>query len=157
MHHGRLTLALLAFALIAPASALAKPPKVLTQRPHHLFQIRPAWISYTGDGTGFLGGADGSGAADPGHLRWRHYGQREAGARGVVWLNECTPTCADGNFVSRPVRVHLFRPRDGRFTRMTLRYRYRSRRYVDQRGLRRVPGGDGYPGTWVWDIRRLAR
>ena len=130
---------------------------MLSERPHHLFQVRPAWISYTGDGTGFLGGADGSGPSDPGHLRWRRYGQRQGSARGVVWLNQCEPSCADGTFVSRRVRVHVFRPRHGRFTRLTLKYRYRGRRYADRRGLRHMPGGDGYPASWVWGILGLGR
>ena len=157
MRHAGLLFTLLAFTFAAPAAAQAKPPKVLTQRPHHTFQVRPAWISYTGDGTGFLGGADGSGPRHPGHLRWRRYGGSEGRARGVVWLNVCDPTCADGDFVSRPVRVRVFRPRHGRFTRMTIRYRYRGRGYVDRRATRHTPGGDGYPGAWVWAILGLGR
>jgi hypothetical protein len=136
--------------IMAPAAAQAGPPKVLTQRPHHMFQVRPAWIGYTGDGTGFIGGADGSGAAHPGHLHWRRYAHRQASARGVVWLNDCEPDCADGMFHSVPARVHVYRPRRGHFTRLTLKYRYRGHRYVDRRALRHTPGGDGYPGAWAW-------
>jgi hypothetical protein len=150
MHAARLIAVLLALGAVAPAAVQAAPPKVLTQRPHHLFQVRPAWISYTGDGTGFIGGSDGSGPADPGHLRWRRYTHRQASARGVVWLNDCEPDCADGRFHARPAKVHVFRPRHGRFTRLTLKYRYRGKRYVDRRAAQHIPGGDGFPGAWVW-------
>lgn len=143
-------LVVVVLALGAPAVAAAAPSKVLTQRPHHVFQVRPAWISYTGDGTGFIGGADGSGPAHPGHLHWGHYTRRQASARGVVWLDDCEPDCADGTFHARPARVHVFRPRHGRFTRMTLKYRYRGHRYVDRRAVHHQPGGDGFPGAWVW-------
>jgi hypothetical protein len=102
MRHGFLVLALVAATLVSTATAHAGPPKVLTQRLHHMFQVRPAWIGYTGDGTGFIGGADGSGAAHPGHLHWARYRHRQASATGVVWLNTAAPTAPTGTSTPAP-------------------------------------------------------
>ena len=143
--------ALLAIAVLAspasPAAAGAALPKTLTEHVRRQFEVRPASISYTGDGTGFLGGSDGTGPLHPGHLRWTSYTTRAGDARGVDWLNDCDPDCADGTFTAVPVRVHVFRPRSGHFTRMTLRYRYHGHRTVDRRGVRRQS-----PGTWAYYI-----
>jgi hypothetical protein len=66
-------------ALLTAASA--RPPRLLADGPHH-FAVRPAVISYTGEGTAFLGGAD-AGTYDWGHLRRRFWtplpGLRERG------------------------------------------------------------------------------
>jgi hypothetical protein len=126
--------------------ALAKLPKVLTQHAHHQFAVRPATISYTGDGTAVLGGTDGSSVRHPGHLDWTSYNRRRGYARGVDWLNDCELSCAEGDFSPVPVRVHVFRPRDGRFTRMTLRFTYRGKHVVDRRGIRR------YGKYWAYYI-----
>jgi hypothetical protein len=45
-----------------------------------------------------------------------------------------------------PVRVHVFRPRDKRFTRLTLRFKHQGRRVVDRRGIRR------YGKYWSYHI-----
>jgi hypothetical protein len=134
-----------------PAVAAARLPKVLTQlRP--AFQVRPAVISYTGDGTGLVGGADGTSARHPGHLRWTTYNDRQGIATGLVWLNDCEPDCADGTFHSTPVSVHVFSPRTGRFRFLTLKYTYQGHRYTDRRAARYYAGSDGYPGTWAYAI-----
>ena len=129
-----------------PAAALAKLPKVLTQHRHHPFAVRPATIEYTGDGTAILGGTDGSGPRHPGHLDWTTYNRRQGRAKGVDWINDCEPSCAEGHFDRVPVRVHVFRPRHGRFTRLTLRFTYAGKRVVDRRGIRR------YGDYWAYYI-----
>jgi hypothetical protein len=132
-------------------SAAAGLPAVLTQgRP--AFEIKPATISYTGDGTGLVGGADGRSVRHPGHLEWSTYTRRQGIAHGVVWLDDCDPDCAEGTFTSTPVSVHVFSPAHGRFGRMTLTYTYQGKRYVDRRAIRHYPGGAGFSGYWAYAI-----
>jgi hypothetical protein len=149
----RLVLTLpLAALLLAPQPAAASLPKVLTQeRP--AFQVKPPVISYTGDGTGVVGGLDGrSPWRNPGHLHWKRYNHRRGVARGLVWLDDCRPNCADGTFHSTPVTVRVSKPRHGRFRRLTLSYRYHGRHYTDRRGIYHNRGGDGFPGYWDYYI-----
>ena len=131
--------------------AAARLPSVLTQgRP--AFEVRPASISYTGDGTGIVGGSDGRDARHPGHLRWVTYDERQGVGHGVVWLDDCDPSCAEGTFASTPVAVHVFSPGAGRFRRLTLTYTYRGQRYVDRRMVRHFAAGGGLPGYWAYAI-----
>ena len=78
--------AALLFAASVTAAATATPalPGVLTQGTP-AFQVRPAVIGYTGDGTGIVGGADGTSARHPGHLRWTTYNTQEGVGHGLVW------------------------------------------------------------------------
>lgn len=133
-------------ALLAlPAAAAARLPAVLTQlKPP--FQLRPAVISYTGDGTGLVGGRDGRSVRHPGHLRWKRYTRRRGIGRGLLWLNDCRPSCAGGRFHSTPVKVRASSPRHGHFRRLRLTYRYRGKRYTDHRRVRRHPDGPSYYG-----------
>jgi hypothetical protein len=146
--------ALLAFGLFAATpgvSAAAGLPAVLTQgRP--AFDIKPATISYTGDGTGLIGGADGRSVRHPGHLEWTTYTRRQGIAQGLVWLDDCDPDCAEGTFTATPVSVHVFSPAHGRFRRMTLTYTYQGKRYVDRRAIRHFPAGGGLSGYWAYAI-----
>ena len=150
----RLTIFILALVLLAaaPAAAWASGlPGVLTQlKP--AFQVRPAVISYTGDGTGLVGGFDGSDVRHPGHLRWTTYDAQEGMARGLLWLDDCTPDCARGTFTAVPVNVHVFAPKDGRFQRLTLTYVYGRKTISDRRGIRHYRGLGGAPGYWQYYI-----
>ena len=118
-----LTAFLLALAVPA-ASASAPLPTLLGDTAHfHLtWQVRPASILYTGDGSGILGGFDGTGAKHPGHLKWQSWSADRAEGSGAVWLDECKPSCANGTFKAQAVRVVAFRPEAGHFTRLTLMY-----------------------------------
>ena len=128
------------------AAAAAALPKILTQgKP--AFAVRPRSISYTGDGTGVLGGSDGSGPANPGRLRWPTYTRRRAIGRGVVWIDDCDPDCAGGTFSAVPVTVHAFSPSHGRFRRLTVKYTLHGKRYTDRRVIRRYTGG-----IWTYDV-----
>jgi hypothetical protein len=60
-------------------------------------------------------------------LRWRSWGRRIAGARGVFPANSCVPSCAEGTLTPHPVRVTLSQPRlcdDGRYHYVVLRYAF---------------------------------
>ena len=137
-------LIVLAAAGAVPASAHAALPTVLTQGTP-TFEVRPAVISYTGDGTGIIGGSDGTGARNPGHLKWTRYTSRRGAATGVVWINDCDPDCAGGRFRGVKATVAVSRPARGHFRRLTLRYTYDGQRYTDRRKLARH-------GAWIWDV-----
>lgn len=133
-----------------PSLASARLPGVLTQEAHHPFAVRPASIGYTGDGTGILGGQDGSSARRPGHLHWKIYTNRQGLAFGVNWLNDCEPDCAEGEFHPVPVTVHVFAPRNGHFTRLTLQFTYNGESVTDRRGIRHF--GSGGFSYWAYYI-----
>jgi hypothetical protein len=137
--------------IVSSASAASRPPKVLTQE-NPTFQVRPATISYTGDGTGIVGGDDGRSARKPGHLKWTAYNRKVGRAIGVVWLDDCTPSCAQGRFSPSPVRVQVSEPTHGHFRLLTLRYRYHGRRYVDRRVTQYYREGPGEAGFWAYAI-----
>jgi hypothetical protein len=131
-----------------PAVASARLPSVLTQlKP--AFQVRPAKISYTGDGTAIVGGY-GPSVRHPGHLRWTKYTRHEGLARGQVWLDDCDPSCAEGTFHPRAVRVRVFASHGGHFRRLTLRFRWHGKRQVDRRRARHFTGGGS--SYWAYDI-----
>lgn len=122
---------------------------MLTQE-NPAFQIRPATISYTGDGTGYIGGLHGTGVRHLGRLKWTTYKGREGLGIGLVWLDNCRPDCAQGTFSASRVRVRVSDPASGHFRLLTLRYRYHGRRYVDHRLVHRERfGGRTY---WIYDI-----
>ncbi len=137
-HRSLLTAAATALSLLAVTASpsLAALPKALTQE-KPAFAVRPAQISYTGDGTGVLGGRRGGGGREFGRITWTSWTGRAAHGRGQVWINDCEPDCAGGSFSPRPVRIALSQPRDGKFRLLTIRYRYRGKTYVDRRDVER--------------------
>lgn len=115
------TTVLLALAWPAVASATTVPTEL--GRP----QVRPYRIGYTGDGSAFLGGFTrhhglhkSSPQADFGRLRWTTYNAREGRAVGADWIDNFVPDGAAGTFHPFRVTVHVYRPRSGIFTRMTI-------------------------------------
>jgi hypothetical protein len=130
-----------ASAKAASASATGLP-MVLTPGSRQQFALRPAEIDYTGDGTGVLGGFDGTGRYPSyGHLKWSSWTGTEALGSGAVWIDDCTPSCAAGKFSPYAIAVRAFDPAAGHFTRLRLRYRYRGAEVVDTRGVRMGIGG----------------
>jgi hypothetical protein len=137
--------AVLVGALALATAASAATPTVFNGNGG--FQTRPGSISYTGDGTGVVGGRDGSGPRQPGHLSWTSYTSTAGRATGVVWLNDCRPSCAEGHFQPRPVAVTVGVPRGGHFTHLTLTYSYGGKRIVDTRVLQR------HGKYWIYALR----
>jgi hypothetical protein len=125
-------------------------PRLLADGPHFslTWQVRPAHIGYTGDGSGVLGGFDGSGSAHPGHLVWSMWTTTLARASGAVWIDDCNPDCATGKFSPYAVKVVALRPINGRFTRLTLTYTYKGKRQEDKRG---IIFNTGF-GAWMYYI-----
>lgn len=146
----RWLLLVLVFAVSASAAPGSAPlPTLLADAPHgfYTWQIHPAHIVYTGDGSGVLGGFNGSGARHalhPGRLSWTTWTTKHAVASGAVWLDDCTPDCARGTFTARPAKVVAFRPVKGHFTRLTLTYNDHGKRHIDKRGSERVGGSWQY-------------
>lgn len=87
-------------------------------------QVRPATITYTGDGTGFLGGARVRDRKS--HIHWTKWTTKVALGTGFNQLNDCIPFCARGRYHGFRVKIELWRPRTvaGRlvFTRLTIFY-----------------------------------
>jgi hypothetical protein len=131
----------LALVFAAPGIAAARLPAVLTEH-NPAFQVRPATIDYTGDGSAVVGGLNGSGPRQLGRLKWTTYNERQGSATGLLWINNCMPDCADGRFSSVRVSVKVFSPHSGHFRRLTLTYTYRGHHYVDRREIHlyRTPG-----------------
>jgi hypothetical protein len=147
-----LLLSVAALAVSAASAAGANSlPKVLTQE-QPPFQVRPATISYTGDGTGVIGGPDGTSVRNLGHLRWTTYSRNVGIAVGLVWLDNCRPDCARGRFSPSQVQVRVSEPSDAHFRLLTLRYRYHGHRYVDRRVAHYYSGVATGPGYWNYAI-----
>ena len=143
-------LALLLPLLAAPAAAAGLPQVVSNAKPN--LKVRPATISYTGDGTGLVGGSTGTSVRHPGRLPWSIYNHTRGVARGLVWLDDCDPDCAEGTFTASPVRVTVSRPRSGVFRKLTLSFRYRGKHVVDKRRAVYLPPQAGAGGFWDYQI-----
>jgi hypothetical protein len=116
------------------SAALPGLPTTLSSSPGYV--VRPAEIDYTGDGSGILGGFDGTGRRGHfGHLHWRFWGTTHAAGSGAVWLDDCLPDCAAGVFHPYAVTLRASAPRGGHFALLTLRYRYHGRDVVDRRAV----------------------
>ncbi len=120
---------LLAVLTVAGAARAASSPP-LPLSPAYLnatgayLQVEPARITYTGDGTGVLGGA--SARTGSSAIHWTSWTAARAKGTGYNQLNDCRPDCAGGTFHLFRVRIELWRPRRiaGRlvFTRLTIVY-----------------------------------
>lgn len=116
--------AAVALALAGPAAASAMPR---TPTEFGSPQIRPVRIDYTGDGSAILGGFTkyrrlhkSAPLAHFGRLHWKVYNRREGRALGADWIDDFIPDGATGTFHPFRVTVHVYRPRHGVFTRMTI-------------------------------------
>ncbi len=121
----------------AAAQARAKLPLLPTDAStRHNLQVRPFVIDFTGDGSGWLGGFDGSGRYPHwGHLHWSQWSSTQATGHGAVWIDDCQPDCAAGTFPAYPVTIYANRVRANVFRRLTLDYRYNGKRVIDRRSV----------------------
>ena len=123
---------LIVCGLLSAVDAVASFSRGLPVSPTYLgataaydgLQLRPRTIGYTGDGTGFLGGAHARGPSSG--IHWTKWTRHVALGRGFNQLDNCTPDCAGGAFRGYRVKIELWRPRalGGRlvFTRLTIFY-----------------------------------
>lgn len=148
------------FAAAGASSALAAGslPKLATGW-FPRYAVRPHTIYYTGDSTGTIGvlphGAPAVGQ-QPGFLHWTTWNHVRARAVGTVWVKNCVPDCAASRFYRYSLALTATRPRNGRFSTLTLHYRYRGQAVTDVR----CDSGHGYyvlPPDWPRSNDCLAR
>jgi hypothetical protein len=151
----RLSVALAAAGVsLSAAASAAGLPGVLTPGAAHRFSVRPAEIDYTGDGSGVVGGFDGTGRyPDYGHLDWYLWSASKALAYGAAWIDNCTPSCASGTFSPHAVTVRASDPASGHFTRLTLYYRYHHWDVTDVRGVVKSAAGYQYDIVSFKEVR----
>lgn len=133
--HHRTPFAALALLVLAALGVFASTTSAAGQLPaspvyldatnaYNGLQVEPVTITYTGDGTGFLGGAN-AGNRSAG-IVWTKWTANVALGTGFNQLNDCNPYCARGRFHGYAVKVELWRPRTLAgtllFTRMTIYY-----------------------------------
>lgn len=148
---------------VASTSAVTGLPRLPTQLTgRHALEVRPAVISWTGDGTGYLGGLTRQSSIPPGkrslrqlgRLRWTRWTATRAQASGAVWLNDGIPDDAEGTFYSYAATVQASRPREGLFTRLAFSYRYQGRERTTRLKAVWFPpqtyNGFTAGGYWAW-------
>ena len=143
-------------ALTGSAVAQGALPTLLGNSPKgpEKLLVRPAQIIYTGDGSGILGGFDGAPGKGFGHLRWTRWTTGSAYGHGADWIDDCRPDCAGGTFTAHAATLNAFRPRGGRFTRLTVKSSYRGKSLVNRLKLERSHGALIY-GFSRWSASSL--
>jgi hypothetical protein len=125
---GSLFLAFAGVAADAPASRTlpVSPTFLRATTAYDGLQVKPATITYTGDGTGFLGGPNVRNRNAG--IDWTKWTTGVALGSGYNQLNNCTPSCAGGTFTGYSVKIEMWRPRTLHgtlvFTRMTIFYKH---------------------------------
>lgn len=116
---------LVVLAVATPALASAKP-RIVTELGAP--KARPARIDYTGDDSAILGGFTRYKRLHKfapmrrfGRLHWTAYNRHGGRAVGADWIDNFIPDGAAGTFHPFRVKVHVYRPRHGIFTRMKIR------------------------------------
>jgi hypothetical protein len=88
------------------------------------FQVRPEILPLSGDGTAFVGGhgwkARGRRILHFGAIQWTSFGGAKATGRGLLWLNDCTPNCAEGHFQHYSATVIANAIHKSHYTRLTV-------------------------------------
>jgi len=103
------------------------------------YAVRPRTISLSANGSGFVAGPH-----ENGKINWTSWTQTQATGTGDEWLDNCRPDCATGRYSAYPVKLHAYRPRDGRFTRLTITRRY------DGKWSARTYKLVEHAGNWFW-------
>jgi hypothetical protein len=89
-------------------------------------RVKPATITYTGDGTGFFGGPNVRNRNSG--IDWTKWTTDVALGSGYNQLNNCEPDCAGGTFTGSAVKIEMWRPQTLHgtlvFTRMTIFYKH---------------------------------
>jgi hypothetical protein len=112
--------ATLAAGVSAQARSAYSNTQILDRGCSTAFVAQPTVIALSCDNTSVLGGRRNR-SYRLGEIHWRSYTRRNAYATGVWWVKNCKPDCANGHWTGYPDRLHAYRPRRGRFTRLYLR------------------------------------
>jgi hypothetical protein len=85
---------------------------------------KPTEIVYSGDGSQFFAGAKRSNRA--GKLHWTLWSSTEGLGTGYQWIDNCSPSCANGKFTLYPVTLAVSQPKKESkyliFTRLKVTY-----------------------------------
>jgi hypothetical protein len=127
---GQVTFYTAALAVLVSAAAAHARPKLHDGASG--FELRPATILVSGDGSGWLGGAGYGDAGDYGRIRWTKFRRSGARGNGRVFINDCDPDCAGGTFSSWKAVIRARRVRKGHYTRLSARYRRDGERVTDR-------------------------
>jgi hypothetical protein len=140
---------MLAVALVAAPLAGARPLPRLEWGSGD--SVRPAtFYGWSGDGSLILGGPSSEpplpnqAGGSPGRITWTVWNQRVAVGKGVVWYDDCEPSCGFGHWHSEPpTRIKAYRVRSGQFTRLRATLGEGARRHAYVFGLK-----SPYPPEW---------
>ncbi len=95
------------------------------------FRIRPDVLPLSGDGTAFVGGpgwkAHGRRILSFGRIEWTSFGGAQASGQGLMWLNDCTPDCADGSFQHYPAKIQASSVQKHHYTKLSVTFKPGSR------------------------------
>ncbi len=125
-----------------PTVGAAALPTLYTALRPHILAVKPASVIIAQDGASVLGGFDGTGRANFGHMKWSRWNQGEGIGSGAFWIDDCLPSCATGTFSPFAVTAKAFAPKGGHFTRLTLKYTYLGKDDTSRLGIQR--SGSGY-------------
>ncbi len=111
------------------APSAPKPAPITVPTGAYGPQVKPHIGVYTGDGSALLGGRTGHQVtggphrrSNFGRLNWTSYTQTDAWATGVNWAKFGPgPMSADRFHIDEKAKLHVYRPVNGVFTRMTVR------------------------------------
>jgi len=119
--------AIAGLAIAAGASAAAPTPTFPTfaGRPSKGNPVaKPGEIVYSGDGSHLFAGAKGN--RKIGKIHWTTWNSTEGLAAANNWINNCSPSCANGKFTLYPVTLKATAPKkEGKyfiFTRLKVTY-----------------------------------
>lgn len=136
----------------APSGAGARPAlPTLDYGPG--FAVRPAvFDGWAADGSVVLGGPSSNPpygnypGGSWGHIRWSRWDADRAIGHGVVWHNDCRPSCGNGHWHREPAtRVSVYRVRHGHFTRLVAKVAFAGPR---RRIVFRYIGN--FTPAWTW-------
>jgi hypothetical protein len=119
--------AALMMAAAAPAAMAATPkfPAFAGPPSKNNPVVKPTEIIYSGDGSEFFAG-NRVGAHKIGKLHWTVWNGSEGLGTGYQWINNCSPSCANGKFTQYPVTLKAYRPKHESkyyiFTRLKVTY-----------------------------------
>ncbi len=95
---------------LGSGSTLPKLPSQIGPPSAGELMVKPASITYSGDGSAYFAGAARSNHRDK-PLTWSSWTATAGKGSGFNWLNNCTPNCAAGTFHAFPVKLDAYRPK----------------------------------------------
>ena len=137
----------------ATSLAASSQPRLLRSDMTSRFAVRPATISFGCCRRLVIGGPSVSSVAfqsgQLGSIRWKSWGSTRAVGNGLLWIDNCVPTCASGIFQPQKVSIQASRVVNGRYTRLLLTYRLANSQVQDRRKLKRVSTASGPAYQWL--------